>query len=418
LAKPCLHRAFNGASDVRRQGGETLISGNIDSLSGTAGEIDAFLSDCLKAILRAAPLPAWPDRWQACESEVIDRIGFHGIAPFLNSGFSLQNPAETGWPATILQALRKETALATFWENSHRETIARLIAAFHDASVSVVITKGTALAYSVYPQPHMRRRGDSDIVVLGGTRKQARAVLAACGFTREADPRALQEDWHYDSPLGIRHAVDVHWHLNASAAISRWLGRGACFAGHIDLPQLGPGARGMGPIGNIILTAINRHSHGVMGYYVAGTRLFETGRLIWAVDLFLLTRSFIAQDWAELAEQAERTGTAAIVLSGLQYAEAMVGAQVPPSVIAALGQVVPGDDVAGYFATVSGARRLRADVAAAPRLADKGRVALRALLPSDAFLEDRFPDARGWPRSALHLRRLVEGALKSVRSKA
>jgi len=403
---------------VHRQGGETLSSGSIEHRSETAGEIDSFLGDCLKAIVRCAPLPAWPDAWQARDSEVIARIGFHGIAPFLNSGFASHGPAETSWPATLLHALRMETALATFWENSHRETIALLIAAFNDAGVPVVITKGTALAYSVYSQPHMRRRGDSDIVVLRGTRKRARTVLAACGFTREVDPRALQEDWHYDSPLGIRHAVDVHWHLNASAAISRWLARGSCLEDHIDLPQLSPVARGMGAIGNVILTAINRYSHGVMGYFVAGTRLFETGRLIWAVDLFLLTRSFGAQDWTQLAEQAERTGTAAIVLSGLQYAEAMVGAQVPPSVIAALEQVAPGDDVAGYFATISGGRRLRADVAAAPRLADKGRVGLRALLPSDEFLQDRFPDARGWPRSALHLRRLVEGALKSVRGKA
>jgi hypothetical protein len=418
LANEACIAPFIGASGVRRQGGETLISGSIEHRSETAGEIDSFLSDCLRAIVHSGPLPDWPDTWHDHEADVIARIGFHGIAPFLNSGVAGQSAAAPHWPASVLQSLRKETALATFWEKSHRDAIAGLIKGFAAAGIPVVITKGTALAYSTYPQPAMRRRGDSDIVILAGTRNAARAVLEACGFTQHADPRALQEDWHFDSPLGIRHSVDVHWRLNASAAISDWLEQGTCFAQHIDLPQIASGAKGMGAVGNVILTCVNRHSHGVMGYYIANTKRFETGRLIWAVDLFLLTRLFGPQPWEELVAQARRTGTASIVLSGLRFCQARLGAAVPQSVIGALEHAGQGEDVAHYFATASGARRLRLDLAASPQLSDKARLLLRVLLPGAAFLQERFPDAQGWPHSALHLRRVIEGAAKFARGKA
>lgn len=382
-----------------------------------AGEIDSFLSECLRAIVHSGHLPAWPDTWHDREIDVIARIGFHGIAPFLNAGITGQSAAALHWPASLLHSLRKETALATVWEASHRDTIAGLIQGFAAAGIPVVITKGTALAYSTYPQPAVRRRGDSDIVILAGMRNAARAVLKACGFTQHADPRPLQEDWHFDSPLGIRHAVDVHWRLNASAAISGWLERGSCFGDHIDLPRLAPGAKGMGAVGNAILTSVNRHSHGVMGYYVAQTKRFETDRLIWAVDLFLLTRSFVAADWTELADQAKRTGTAPIVLAGLIFTQGTLGADVPQSAIAALQHSGQAEDVAHYFATVSGAGRLRLDLAASPHLRDKARLLLRVLLPGAAFLQERFPDAQGWPHSALHLRRLIEGVAKFARGK-
>jgi hypothetical protein len=402
---------------VHRQGGETLSSGSIEHRSETAGEIDSFLSDCLRAIVHSGPLPTWPGTWRDREAEVIARIGFHGIAPFLNSGVAGPSAAAPHWPASVLHSLRKETALATVWEASHRDAIADLIKGFAAAGIPVVITKGTALAYSTYPQPAMRRRGDSDIVILAGTRNAARAVLKACGFAQHADPRPLQEDWHFDSPLGIRHAVDVHWRLNASAAISGWLERGSCFADHIDLPQLAPGAKGMGAVGNAILTSVNRHSHGVMGYYVAHTKRFETDRLIWAVDLFLLTRSFGAADWSALADQAQRTGTAPIVLAGLRFAQAALGAEVPQSAITALEHAGQAEDVAHYFATVSGVGRLRLDLAGSPQLRDKARLLQLVLLPGDVFLQERFPDAQGWPRSALHLRRMIEGATKFARGK-
>lgn len=391
-----------------------MSSGSIESRANTPGEIDSFLSDCLRAVLGGGQLPLWPAGWQDNHSALCARVTFHAIAALLAPAIGR---ADT-WPEEVRHEIRKAAALTSFWESSHREAIAALLAGFAQAGIAAVVTKGTALAYSAYPEPAMRRRGDSDILVLGADRDSARAVLAACGFVRGPAPLPLQEDWHITGNAGISHTVDVHWRINASAAISALLERGTCFGETIALPRLAPAARGMGVCGNIILTAINRHSHGTMGYTVGHERWFDSDRLVWAVDLALLTRSLDAAGWAQLAQQAQLTGTASIVLAGLQFAGRTIGIAIPPECAASLAASAGERDVASYFATSSGPARMRMDLAASPGLAAKARLLRRVVLPDAAFLAERFPDAKGWPAPLLHLRRWLAGAARLVQSKA
>ncbi len=385
-----------------------MNSGSNESVGRAEEEIDSFLCACLRSALHGEALPEWPDALTGAEEDTIARLAFHGIAPFLNSA----TPFPRGWPKAVTHEIRKAAGLVSFWEVSHRQAIAQLVEGFVQAGISVAITKGTALAYSVYPQPSLRRRGDTDIIILAGSRKRARAVLAECGFVREAAPRPLQEDWHYESAIGIGHSVDIHWRLNASAAISKMLERGRCFEGRLPLSAISPNAHGMGLVGNLLLTSVNRHSHGTMGYHIGDQKMFETDRLIWAIDIFLLTQHLDDDDWNSVIEQAGMTGTAAIVLAGLEFARNALGVRIPSAVVAALGSDTGGRDVATYFATASGPKRLWMDLLASPTLRDKVRLFVRILIPSNAFLAERFPDAQGWPIPALHLRRWIEGMAK------
>ena len=335
-------------------------------------------------------MPHWPYSLHGAEGLMLERLAFHGIAPFLNSAA----PFPPSWPEAVAQEIRKTAGLVSFWETTHRQAMSLLVEAFVRAGIPIVITKGTALAYSVYPQPSLRRRGDTDIIILSGNRKRARAVLAACGFSRDPAPRPLQEDWHYESAIGIGHAVDVHWRLNASAAISRMLERGRCFDDRMPLEGLSPDAQAMGLVGNLVLTSVNRHSHGTMGYHIGDQKMFETDRLIWAIDIYLLTSRFSDDDWSNVVEQARITGTAPIVRAGLAFAERALGARIPAAVMTDLGAQAAGHDVAAYFATKSGFRRLWMDLTASPGMRAKARVILRVMFASDAFLAERFPDAQ------------------------
>lgn len=391
-----------------------MKSGSTEKVPSIKGGVDSFLGDCLRAILRRETLPIWPAAWHGREAEVIDRLTFHGIAPFLGSAA----PLPSCWPRPVALEIRKTAGLVSFWEASHHQAVAALIESFAGAGIPVLITKGTALAYSLYPEPSLRRRGDTDILILSDNRSHARAVLAACGFSPDPEPRPLQEDWHYDSAIGIAHAVDIHWRPNASAAISQLIERGSILADTIPLPALSPSAKAIGPVGNLLLTAINRHSHGAMGYHIGTEKVFATDRLIWALDIFLLARSFGQRDWERLAEQAGLTGTAAIVLAGLQFAEQAIGAEFPADVVKRLGDIGTTPDVATYFATTSGPKRMWMDLSASHGVIGKARLVRRVMLPGDAFLSERYPDAQGWPRPLLHLRRWVEGAAKLMISKA
>lgn len=379
------------------------------------GGIDQYLARCTAQIVHGEPVSPWPaDSIGAGEALVPARIKFHGIALLLaQTSANLE-----GWPGSVRRQVREQAGIQSFWETSHRAAIGPLLEAFAAAGLNAVVTKGTALAYSVYSDPAVRRRGDTDILIgsLGRAgRARVRQVLRDCGFWETGDTKALQETWQCDTLAGFAPAVDIHWRINASAAASQMLERGLDFASTVALERLSPAARGIGPVDNLILTCINRAAHGTFGYHVGDTRMFETDRLIWAIDLHLLTSGFTPAQWQTLIDRTAQTGTAAMVRSGLAFAHANLAVPVPDGVAKALAHADGDHGLASYFGATTHIQRLRLDLAACAALSDKARVLRYAAFPSADFLQGRFPDAVGWPSAALHLRRWVEGAGKLLR---
>jgi hypothetical protein len=376
--------------------------------------IDAYLGQAVASVLHGTATAVWPDDLRNCEAAVAKRIAFHGIALLLATSAA----ARTGWPEPLDRALREQAGVQTFWEQSHRPVIANLIEALAAAGIRAILTKGTALAYSVYPDPALRRRGDTDILIPHSSRGAAREVLRDCGFRPLGDTKAFQEDWIADSALGFVPAVDVHWRINASAAVSQALEGGLQLDETVALDRLGPHALGLGPIDNLILIAINRSAHGQFGYNVGDERLFETDRLIWALDAHLLVANFSDDDWDNLAQRAARTGTAAMVAGILALTTRVLGTAVPQAVTAALREATADHGLGAYFGSSSHLWRLQRDLAACASLGDKARVLRYVVFPSADFLQSRYPDAQHWPRTALHARRMVEGAGKLLTGRA
>ncbi|MDZ4275503.1 MAG: nucleotidyltransferase family protein [Erythrobacter sp.] len=367
--------------------------------------LDEYLARCVSSILRAEQVPPWPAECSGDADGAARRIAFHGIALLI-----AQAPAAVAtWPPVLARPVRAQAGMQSFWEDSHRAAIAPLLEAFAAADIRAIVTKGTALAYSAYHDPAMRKRGDTDIFVPGARRKQVRQVLRSCGWREAGDTKALQESWLCETAIGFTPTVDIHWRINASAAASRMIETGLRFDETIALERLSPRARAIGPVDNLILIAINRAAHGLFGYHVGADEVFETDRLIWAVDTHLLTGIFGARDWQALGERAAPTGTQAMVHNSLAFAQRTLGTAVPEAVADAMAHAPENHGVAAYFGSSSHLWRLRRDLAACTGLDEKARVFRYAAFPDDAFLLARFPDADGWPRPALHLRRWAEG---------
>lgn len=375
--------------------------------------LDQYLASCVASIVRTEPLAPWPSDWAVDVDAAAQRIAFHGIALLI-----AQAPgALDDWPPVLARAVREQAGIQTFWEASHRAAIAPLLEAFAAAGISALVTKGTALAYSVYHDPALRRRGDTDIYLPAASKRQVSQLLRACGFRQTGDTKALQESWQCDTALGFEPAVDIHWRINASAAVSQMLEAGLRFDVSVALPRLSPGARGIGAVDNLVLTSINRSAHGQFGYYSGGDRLFDTNRLIWAVDVHLLASTFSPDDWEEVASRAAKTGTAAVVRDSLAFAQRSIGTMIPAEIADALERGPSNHGLAAYFGRSSHIWRLRRDLAACDGPAETARVLRYVAFPSDDFLQARFPDAQGWPQPALHLRRWVEGAGKLLAGK-
>lgn len=379
----------------------------------TTAIIDTYLADCTRSVLRVEPVPPWPSALSGFEGAFIDRVAFHGIGLLL-----VQTPGTLDtWPALVTRKLRKLAGVRTFWEKGHRAAIASLLDSLAAKGIRALVLKGTALAYSVYADPAVRHRGDTDIFLPAADRRQVRSVLSACGFWETGDNKALQETWQCGTGLGFEPAVDIHWRINASAAISQLLESELDLDATVRLDRLASGALGLGAVDNFILIAINRGTHGRFGYYSGDERLFESDRLIWAVDAHLLATGLDETGWDTLVERAVRTGTTTFVSDTLAFAQRTLGTLVPQAVREGLAQAPADHSLVAYLGSSSHVWRLRRDVAACTSPIEAARVLRYVALPNDQFMQARFPDASGWPRPALHLRRWAEGAGKLITGK-
>ncbi len=370
--------------------------------------IDRFLASSLRSATLGDALPDWPSDWLAdeeIEQAVAARIAFHGIALAL-----LRHAGRLSvWPEAVGDALRGEARGQSFWELGHREMIARLVAALAGAGIQSTIAKGTALAYSVYPEPAMRRRGDSDVLVSGASRDAVRRVLAANGFRQVGDKRLLQESWAADCAVGFTHVFDLHWQINASPVLAAALERGGIGTRTMPLPRLSGEARALAPVDNLVVVAINRGSHERFGYRSGEAKLFDQDRLIWALDVDLLCGTFAPEDWQQLLTIAIASGTAPVVLSALTFAETVLGTTIPDVTRHALA-CEPGDKgVLCLLGELGGLDRLKLEMTACPTLGGKLSLAAHTLFPGREVLNERFPEAAHWPAAVLHARRLLGG---------
>lgn len=370
--------------------------------------IDAYFADCVRCVLESENLPDFPDKWADNLAELRERLDFHGIALLLANGATeLAN-----WPNDLVQALQEQARLQAIWEADHSAAIANLINALQKASITAIIMKGTALAYSVHRDPAVRRRGDTDLLIETSQRNHVRRVFGESGFKLAGEQRPLQETWNLEAPSGFIHQVDLHWAASSSFAISAAIERDHLRDRKEALPRLSPIAVSAGPIDTFIQICINRSGHSVFGYNAGDRKLMDGDRLIWAVDLHLLAAGFSESDIADLIAIAERWGASRSVASGIAFARRVTGVQFPESIEPQLSQGVPRNDISDYFEAGSAYLRFKKDFVNARGVRAKLAFAWHQTFPGREFMGERYPHQRGWPMAALYVRRLLDGATK------
>lgn len=377
---------------------------------------DNFLTQCTKCVVKGEVTPAFPNQLRGGKPEnaVQGRIAFHGIALLLANHPSLLD----NWPQALRDHTRSEARMQALWEISHAKTVAILLEALHKADIPALAMKGTALAYSLYEDAAMRRRGDTDILIDPRSREKARDVMRNAGFSRSGDSLALQENWFFNTGIKFRHLIDVHWRMNASVAVTAALEQNSPWPRAINLPRLSEHARGMSAVDSILHTSVNRAAHRAFGYRVEEDKILENNRLIWAVDLDKLGASLGQDDWSVLVEICEASGLSPLVLSGLEFAQSRLDTNVPLQVLEVLAEHQSDAPAARYFDIKSGRKRLALDLAACSSWREKAQIFGSALLPGRDFFADQRDDHARYPLAALQAKRLMGGALKMIAGRA
>jgi hypothetical protein len=222
-------------------------------------------------------------------------------------------PADTG-PAQIREFLQQHRAHAAVYDRAERnpeirlstepwrrlqgdcrqlaaaelirenELVRMLGAAGSRLSPPPIVFKGAALAYQIYPTPHLRVRDDTDILVAPGTMAATRSLFADHGY-RPSDaidaPLVMrQASFIMQDALNVMHAWDVHWAFSNRPAFADFLTFEGLLRTAVEVRVDGITFLAPNTVDSLLIACLH-----LIGHHANDVRL------IWLYDIHLLAAS-------------------------------------------------------------------------------------------------------------------------------
>jgi putative nucleotidyltransferase-like protein len=276
----------------------------------------------------------------------------------------------------------------------------RVLALFEAAGIRALLMKGSALAWWLYPAPHLRECSDIDLLLESREAVAAAVVLlAAHGY----DDGYVQGDQAYEQVSRralsgtMQLDLDLHWALSNAPVFAHMLEPGELFAASIPLPALGPGARGLAPE-HVLLHAC---MHRAINLYTG-----VGDSLKWLYDLHLLAPTLTPAQWQAVVQLCSERGLGSVCLSGMDEAAVWFGEAAPVDALSALRVTRRNDRVDGT--RLDDWRYMhRRNLAALPGIRARLAWLWRKLFPHAAHLRQMYGTdkrlAALWRKRAMHL---------------
>jgi hypothetical protein len=188
-------------------------------LCGTTDKSLLDLSDELLTYVRSvfkdeSPLApeASVDEW----SSLLYFLQAHWIIPFVYRKIG-SLPQECLPPEAITDEMRQAFLVSCVRSLHMERQLQEIIEAFQEEGVRMLVLRGPALAFSLYPDPAMRPSGDLDLLVIPEQVVQARTILESLGYRCLARRFETARDFfreecfiHQENPDN-KFPVDLHW---------------------------------------------------------------------------------------------------------------------------------------------------------------------------------------------------------------
>jgi len=361
----------------------------------------------------AAALRGEPGAWRTLndpgqESAFLELASEHRVKPLLAWQLGRLDELDH-WPGAVRRAIvdagRAEAAL----EIARRRDLDRLFPAFESAGIPVLAIKGAALAYTAYPEPWLRPREDTDLLVGPADAARAGVVLAAAGFHPVSRQRGRivtnQQLYLRPDPPGRRDAIDLHWKIADPAPFADLISFDELLRAGAAVAVGGPPGCRVPSTGHSLLLAcwhlIAHHSRD----------RGERERLLWLYDIHLLANALTEAGRGVVIEVAARTRTAGVCAAALTTARQ----QFPSPGADALLEHLPRSAIDGSMTPYlrGNARRvdlLVADLRALPGWRSQVRLIREHLFPPAAYMRATYPQSSPVLLPFLYARRIVGGA--------
>ncbi len=152
-----------------------------------------------------------PLNWE----EVLESASWYGISPLLYK--NLNDIYEGHFvPREIMDKLRADYHRNLAWNMYIYEELKRILDAFHEKGVEVIILKGVALAKFVYGDISLRPMGDIDLMVKKEDLPYAEKIMLELGYLFQVNKSS---EWYKENHNHIEYTnqeknipVEIHWH--------------------------------------------------------------------------------------------------------------------------------------------------------------------------------------------------------------
>ena len=269
----------------------------------------------------------WPAELTA--DAFFQEVAAQGMAPLLFRNINKHDC----WPAELIAKLKGAALHQAAAELRVEADLRALLYAFAAVGIQSLLLKGTALAYSLYPEPWLRPRCDTDLLVAAPEREKAAVLLRQLGYAPllEAETEYLgsQKSYSKTGPGG-RFTYDLHWQIsNTNRQFSQNFTEGGLQS--IPVPALGEHARTLRTIDSLLYACFHR----------AGHFSHNGDRLIWLYDIHLLGQSLTDEEAETFCAKARRLEISTLCADALAVARAWFNTTLPAP-LAALMQEQKG----------------------------------------------------------------------------
>lgn len=314
-------------------------------------------------------------------------------------------------PQPLQQGLFNAAKKAMAWDIASRTLLTDALEALSSNGIDFILLKGIGLAHLLYPAPHLRARGDTDLLVADrGTAGRAWRILEKLGYQKDIGIAGHFVSHQFScSKPGAQKSVstlDLHWRLSNSNFFARKFSFEELWEERRAVDALGPHAAALSARHTLIHSLFHRVWHLGEG---------DPERLIWLYDIHLLCSSFDARDWEGFIEEANRRGLQPICQDGLRDVSVILGTSVPSDVFAALS-AGPSTALFGQLRLKSpGARRKIADLLSLPTWMERLGLIREHLFPDATYMRERFGADTRWMLPFAYLSRAANSLRKRLR---
>ncbi|MCI5149069.1 MAG: hypothetical protein D3916_06745, partial [Candidatus Electrothrix sp. MAN1_4] len=251
-----------------------------------------------------------------------------GMAPLLFRKLAGELAGEPGttWPQSLVQRLRELAFQQSAVEMVAELDLRQLLATFADRGITPLLLKGTPLSYTLYPEPGLRPRCDTDLLILAQDREKTTSLMQESGYAplheAQVDYINTQMSYARNSAQGVRCCYDIHWQVsNCNRQFSQEFANGKIFEKAQDIPVLGENARTLNKVDALIFACFHR----------AGHFSHSGDRLIWLYDIHLLCQALTEQEGLIFSQRIKELQIISLCVDALKTTQSWFSTVCPES---------------------------------------------------------------------------------------